>query len=69
MSDPLTDLEDVCDEIFERWDKDMRSGKLLTALAGRIENYDQRVIRIRQALTAMQRAAAKPEAEQPLSRK
>jgi hypothetical protein len=44
------DLRSVCDEIFGRWDKDMRSGKLLTALAGRLPGYDPRVTRILAAL-------------------
>lgn len=52
---PLQDLEAICDEIFERWDKDQRSGKLLTALAGRIPSYRADVDRVRAAL------AGKPE--------
>jgi hypothetical protein len=49
----LADLELVAGEIFERWDKDMRSGKLLTALSGLMApGYDPRVDRIRQALAA-----------------
>ena len=47
---PLEDLRSVSAEIFERWDKDMRSGKLLTALEGRVLGYDRRVNRIRHAL-------------------
>lgn len=47
---PLDDLSLICEEIFERWDKDMRSGKLLTALAGRAPEYDSRVDRIRAIL-------------------
>jgi hypothetical protein len=50
---PLADLELVAGEIFERWDTDMRSGKLLTALSGLMApGYDPRVDRIRQALAA-----------------
>jgi hypothetical protein len=47
---PLEDLESVCAELFEKWDKGMKSGKLLTALEGRLHNYDPRVTRIRAAL-------------------
>jgi hypothetical protein len=47
---PIDDLTIICEEIFERWDVDMRSGKLLLALGGRIPDYDPRVTRIRQAL-------------------
>lgn len=47
----LADLETVCGDIFDRWDKDMRPGKLLTALSGNMsEGYDPRVDRIRRAL-------------------
>lgn len=49
---PLRELEKICDEIFERWDKDQRSGKLLTALAGRLPGYRADVDRVRAALTA-----------------
>jgi hypothetical protein len=50
---PLADLELVAGEIFERWDKDMRSGKLLAALSGLMApGYDPRVDRIRQSLAA-----------------
>lgn len=48
--DALKDLQSVAAEIFDRWDKDMKPGKLLTALEGRIENYDPRVTRILAAL-------------------
>ena len=48
----LADLELVCGEIFDRWDKDQRSGKLLLALSGfTLPGYDPRVDRIRAALT------------------
>ncbi len=49
---PLRHLEMVCDDIFDRWDVDMRSGKLLAALNGRIAQYDPRVTSIRAALAA-----------------
>lgn len=47
---PLEDLRSVCADIYERWDKDQRSGKLLAALAGGLRNYDPRVTRILAAL-------------------
>lgn len=47
---PLEDLKSVCRQIFDRWDKDQRSGKLLTALEGLLPGYDPRVDRIHQAL-------------------
>lgn len=47
---PLEDLRSVSGDIFARWDADMRPGKLLTALEGRLHNYDPRVTRIRAAL-------------------
>lgn len=47
---PIDDLTIICEEIFERWDIDMRPGKLLSALSGRISDYDPRVTRIRKAL-------------------
>lgn len=49
---PLAALELVCGEIFDRWDKDQRSGKLLTALSGHMApGYDPRVDLIREALS------------------
>lgn len=48
----LQSLEFVCEDIFDRWDADMRSGKLLSALSGRVANYDPRVTAIRSALAA-----------------
>lgn len=48
----LADMNAIATDIFDRWDEDMRSGKLLAALAGRIENYDPRVTRIRAVLAA-----------------
>ena len=47
---PLEMLETICAEIFERWDKDMRSGKLLLALSGELENYREDVTAVRAAL-------------------
>jgi len=47
----LEKLEAICDEIFERWDKDQRSGKLLSALAGRLPGYRGDVDEVRAALT------------------
>lgn len=43
--------EKICDEIFERWDKDQRSGKLLSALSGRITHYRADVDAVRVALS------------------
>lgn len=50
MKTPLEKLEAICAEIYERWDKDQRSGKLLAALAGKLPNYRQDVTDVRQAL-------------------
>jgi hypothetical protein len=51
---PLGDLELIAGDIFDRWDKDMRSGKLLTALSGHLSpGYDPRVDRLRAALAAV----------------
>lgn len=47
----INKLDAICDEIFERWDKDQRSGKLLAALAGRFPNYRKDVDEIRAALS------------------
>jgi hypothetical protein len=47
---PIEKLNKICDEIFERWDKDQRSGKLLTALAGRLQKYRPDVDEVRRAL-------------------
>lgn len=46
----LDDLYSVCSDIFDRWDTDQRSGKLLRALQGDVRDYDPRVTRIRAAL-------------------
>lgn len=51
---PLEQLEAICEEIFEQWDKGMKSGKLLTALAGRINNYRPDVTAVRDALNRKQ---------------
>jgi hypothetical protein len=51
---PLQKLEAICEEIQERWDKDMRSGKLLLALAGHIPRYRQDVTDVRDALASSQ---------------
>ena len=49
----LGDLETLSGDLFERWDKDQRSGKLLTAMSGMMSpGYDPRVDRIRRALTS-----------------
>lgn len=50
-------LDAICEEIFDHWDKDQRSGKLLTALAGRLPGYRNDVDVIRQALATVDRAA------------
>lgn len=46
-------LDAICAEIFERWDKDQRSGKLLKALGGRLPGYRGDVEAIRQALASL----------------
>jgi hypothetical protein len=50
QSTPLQDLEAICAEIYGRWDKDMRSGKLLQALCGTLPRYRSDVDRVRAAL-------------------
>jgi hypothetical protein len=52
VSTPLEDLESICADIFGRWDRDMRAGKLLLALEGRLQRYDPRVDRVRDALAS-----------------
>lgn len=47
---PLEQLETICAEIYGRWDKDMRSGKLLQALAGTLPKYRADVDAVRSAL-------------------
>ena len=65
--DHLGTLTAVADEIFERWDKDMRSGKLLTALAGRLSGYRADIDALRAALSLRLREALQPLAEIPSS--
>jgi hypothetical protein len=57
MTTPLGDLESVCADLFDRWDRDMRAGKLLTALQGQVPGYDPRVDRIRRALADASKCA------------
>lgn len=47
---PLEDLYSVIEEMHEKWDTDMKPGKLIIALKGMIPDYDPRVTRIRVAL-------------------
>jgi hypothetical protein len=54
MGTPLQKLEDICAEIYGRWDKDQRSGKLLLALAGDFSGYRKDVTDVREALAAAQ---------------
>ena len=58
---PLELLEAICAEIYDRWDKDMRSGKLLAALSGDLPNYRADVTAVRAALgrVALQERACK----------
>ena len=53
---PLEQLEAICEEIFERWDKDMRSGKLLRALSGKLPGYRADVDAVRARLASAQGA-------------
>lgn len=46
----LKDLEIIAEDINDRWDSGMKSGKLLAALAGRVSNYRADVTRVRQLL-------------------
>jgi hypothetical protein len=48
----LEKLEAICAEIYERWDKDMRSGKLLQALSGSLPGYRKDVDEVRAALAS-----------------
>jgi hypothetical protein len=62
----LNDLESICEDLFARWDTDMRAGKLLTALSGNMPpGYDPRVDHVRLALDAFPAmlAALKPFAD------
>jgi hypothetical protein len=47
---PLGKLELIANEIFERWDADQRSGKLLSALSGHLTHYRADVTEVRRAL-------------------
>lgn len=47
-------LTAIADEIFEKWDKDQRSGKLLLALTGALPRYRADVSEIRCALATHQ---------------
>lgn len=49
---PLEQLEAICAEIFERWDQDMRSGKLLLALSGKLPGYRADVDAVRARLAS-----------------
>lgn len=61
-------LDTICDEIFERWDKDQRSGKLLSALSGRLTSYRPDVDDIRGALDRCDRALLFPTTITPAIR-
>lgn len=50
QSDLLQDFDAVLTDIREHWSPGMKAGKLLSALAGRVQNYDPRVTRTRNAL-------------------
>jgi hypothetical protein len=65
MTMPLDDLESVCADLFSRWDRDMRAGKLLTALEGRLPGYDPRVDRIRRALAVLPEIASQTFLDDP----
>lgn len=58
----LVALDSICDEIFERWDKDMRPGKLLSALGGRLPGYRGDVEKIRAALSTIATLTAERDA-------
>lgn len=58
---PLQKLEAICAEIYQRWDSDQRSGKLLGALAGSLPNYRQDVTDVREALKAAAPVVMSPE--------
>lgn len=48
----LQKFDAVCTELFDRWDRDMRSGKLLLALLGRVPGYKPETTEIRNAIAA-----------------
>lgn len=62
MGTALQKLEGICAEIYSRWDNDMRSGKLLSALAGGLTNYRQDVTDVRAALAENERLSREMEA-------
>ena len=45
-------FKEVCNEIYERWDKDMRSGKLLAVMRAGSHGYDARVDTIVKAVNS-----------------
>jgi hypothetical protein len=57
----IQDLEAVASEMADKWDVGMKAGKLLAHLEGRLERYDPRITRIREALEAADKAAAAQE--------
>ena len=46
---PAAQLSAIADEAYERWDKDMRSGKLMIALSGDMPRYRSDVTSVRLA--------------------
>ncbi len=46
---PIAELSAIADETYERWDKDMRSGKLMIALSGDMPRYRSDVTSVRLA--------------------
>lgn len=54
----IQDLESVASEMADKWDVGMKAGKLLAHLEGRIDRYDPRIQRIRDALAAADKAAS-----------
>lgn len=46
----LQRLDAIANQIHQRWDTDQRSGKLLVALRGKVENYNPDITAIRHAL-------------------
>lgn len=46
---PISELVAIADEAFDRWDKDMRSGKLMLALSGDLSHYRGDVTSVRLA--------------------
>tara|TARA_R110002074_G_scaffold262994_1_gene435076 strand:+ start:1111 stop:1521 length:411 start_codon:yes stop_codon:yes gene_type:complete len=58
----LDDLTAIANEMHDRWDADMRAGKLLIALMGELPKYDQRVTRIREILGSFESLTAERDA-------